>query len=150
MGISILAGLYKDLTGDDTWESLRTRLRSWALGANGWGVSYVMGSVFDFTTGTFVRCPHHQIANLVGSLNGQPPILFGGTSNGPSLASRFSFLGTPEDARECPPDGSDFYLQFNHGPSRFRDYVGAWPCVEVADDYTAGSLLLFAQNLQGV
>ena len=52
---------------------------AWSLGANAWGTTFVIGA------GTrFPQCPQHQVANLVGSLDGTGEVLLGGAVDGPS------------------------------------------------------------------
>jgi endoglucanase len=48
-------------------------------GANAWGVTFTVGD-----GETFPDCMQHQVANLVGSLNGQPPVLDGAVVEGPT------------------------------------------------------------------
>jgi endoglucanase len=50
-----------------------------ALGANGWGSSFVVGA-----GSTFPHCMQSEIANLAGSLTGTGDIQAGATVNGPS------------------------------------------------------------------
>jgi hypothetical protein len=108
----------------------------WALGANAWGTTFVIG-----VGGTFPHCPQDQIANLSGTLDGTPPIHAGGVTDGPAVRGTFSGLGIPDGARLCRVSGFDHFD--GHG-ARYMDDVRAWPSVEPADDYTATALLAFA------
>jgi endoglucanase len=50
------------------------------LGANAWGASFIIGD-----GSVFPHCPHHQVANLVGSQDGTPPALNGAAVEGPNV-----------------------------------------------------------------
>src|SRR5438270_10423194 len=84
---------------------------------------------------TFPHCMQHQIANLVGSLDGSPPIVLGATVDGPSATGNFSGLGVPSNAHKCPKDDSDPFKVFSGKGARYFDNVVAWPSVEPTDDY---------------
>ena len=58
--------------GPRRYAALARRQLDWTLGANAWGSSFVVGA-----GSTFPHCMQHQIANLVGSLDGTPPLLLG-------------------------------------------------------------------------
>ena len=75
------------------------------LGANAWGASLIVG---DGTT--FPHCIQHQVANLVGSLDGSPPILAGAAVEGPNGRVAQGFVR--RDA-ELPGGRSDVFAQFN-------------------------------------
>jgi endoglucanase len=108
----------------------------WALGANPWGTTFVIG------VGTvFPKCPQDQIANLSGHLDGTPPLHAGGVTDGPGAAGDFTDLGIPDGARACSVPG---FKAFDGKGVRYVDDVRAWPSVEPADDYTATALLAFA------
>jgi endoglucanase len=78
-GYAATARLYRRLTGDRTYDAFGTAQRNWALGANAWGTSVVIGE------GTvFPHCPQHQVANLAGSLTGGRHVLVGAVVNGPN------------------------------------------------------------------
>jgi endoglucanase len=108
----------------------------WALGANAWGTTFVIG-----VGQVFPDCPQDQIANLSGTLDGTPPVHAGGVTDGPAVRGTFSGLGIPDGARSCRISGFDHFD--GHGV-RYMDDVRAWPSVEPADDYTATALLAFA------
>ena len=108
----------------------------WALGANPWGTTFVIG-----VGSTFPRCPQDQIANLSGTLDGTPPLHAGGVVDGPAAAADFEDLGVPDGARACSVPG---FARFDGRGVRYVDDVQAWPSVEPADDYTATALLAFA------
>ena len=98
---------------------------------------------------TFPDCMQHQVANLAGSLNGDPPVVPGATVDGPNSLSSFQGLGIPGGARKCPPNGGDPFKVFTGKGARYLDNVTAWPSTEPADDYTALSILVFAQQVSG-
>ena len=129
-GLATTALLYQQTTGKDTYAAFGTQQRNWALGANAWGSSFVIG------TGTVSpRCPEHQAANLTGKQ------LTGAAVNGPNKADRFAELNRFPTMRPCATAG---FERFDGRGARFLDDVGAWQSVEPADDFTATALLTFA------
>jgi hypothetical protein len=142
-GFAATARLYQQVTGDPSYATFGTRQRDFALGANGWGASLVIGEGTDFP-----HCPQHQVANLSGSLAGGRNVIKGAVVNGPNGADNFVDLGVPDGARACPPDGSDRFAPFNTTASIFLDDVVAWPSVEPALDFTATGELAFALTAQ--
>jgi endoglucanase len=103
-------------------------------------VSLVVG---DGTT--FPDCMQHQVANLVGSTNGTPPVLAGAAVEGPnSIATK----GLVSGMVTCPPNGTDTYAQFNSA-AVFKDNVQSYSTVEPAIDLTATSPLAFAWQTTG-
>jgi hypothetical protein len=140
-GLISTARLYEALTDDTTYASFATTQRDWALGANPWGVSLMIG-----VGSTFAQCPQHVVANLSGSVDGTPPILRGAVVNGPNDAELFSDgLGEFfEEGKTCPADGVDRYAAFNARGSQFVDDVRSWQTVEPAIDFTAAALLAFS------
>jgi hypothetical protein len=140
-GLIMTASLYRALTGDDAFDAFATAQRSWALGANPWGVSLMVG-----TGRTFPRCMQHVVANLSGSVNGKPPLLTGAVVNGPNDAGLFSdgLGGRFSTMRKCPAHGDDRYAAFTGHGSRFVDDVRSWQTVEPAIDFTGAAALAFA------
>jgi hypothetical protein len=139
-GFAATALLYQQVTGDRWYATFGTRQRNFALGANGWGASLVIGEGSDFP-----QCPQHQVANLSGSLTGGSKVIRGAVVNGPNGASNFIDLGIPDGARPCPVvEGADRFATFNTTDSIFLDSVSAWPSVEPALDFTATGELAFA------
>ncbi len=65
-GLAATSRLYRSLTGDRSYDAFGTQQRNWVFGANPWGVSFMVGAGKNF-----VRCPHHQIANVNGRRNGR-------------------------------------------------------------------------------
>ena len=140
-GLVATARLYGDLTGDRTYDTFATRQRDWALGANPWGTTLMIGVGTDFP-----HCPQHVVANLSGSQDGAAPILRGAVVNGPNSADLFTDgLGEFfEEGHTCPPDGVDPYAAFNGHGSQYVDDVRSWQTVEPAIDFTSVALLAFA------
>jgi len=129
-GLATTARLYQRATGTNLYAAFGTRQRNWALGANAWGSSFVIGA-----GAISPRCPEHQAANLTGEE------LTGAAVNGPNKAEKFKELNTFPTMRACSM--SDF-ARFDGQGARYLDDVGAWQSVEPADDFTATALLYFA------
>jgi endoglucanase len=137
-GLAVMAGEYDELTGESTFATLGERWLGNVLGANAWGSSLIIG---DGTV--FPRCPQHQVANLVGSLDGTPPILAGAVVEGPSDEGS---SGEVQGMRACPAGGGDEFAQFNNA-AVFADNEQSYTTVEPAIDLTASSMLAFAWQI---
>lgn len=135
-GLSVMASEYAALTGSREFEHYATRWIDNVLGANAWGTSLVVG---DGTT--FPHCIQHQVANIVGSLDGSPPVLAGAVVEGTNSAAT---TGTLPNMRPCPPDGVDTFAPFNGHGAVYRDNVQSYSTVEPAIDLTATSPLALA------
>lgn len=140
LGYFLEASWYDELTHTTAFRTFGLTERNWILGANAWGSSFIVGA-----GSTFPHCMQHQVANLVGSLDGTAPLVLGATTDGPSAASNFDGLGVPANARACPTSGTDPVKAFSGKGARYYDNVVAWPSVEPADDYTALGILVFAR-----
>jgi endoglucanase len=140
-GLSVMASEYDQLAGTDTYAAFSSQWLANILGANAWGSSFIIGD-----GSTFPHCPHHQVANLVGSLDGSPPILRGAAVEGPN-GTLYSGLLT--GMNDCPPDGSDVFAAFN-SKAKFRDDIESFSTVEPAVDLTATSPLAFARQAAGL
>jgi endoglucanase len=138
-GLFITDALYQKYGGSGQFESFAQQQLNFALGANGWGSSFVVGA------GTvFPHCMQSEIANLAGSLTGtgsRDNIQLGATTDGPSDPANFSGLGTVPGMRAC---SAGHFGPYNTKAAAYEDNVVSWPSVEPADDYTANSLLAFA------
>jgi endoglucanase len=88
----------------------------------------------------------HQVANLVGSLDGTPPVLAGAVVEGPNGVV---YSGVVSGMRLCPPDGSDSFAQFD-SKALYKDDVQSFSTVEPAIDLTATSPLAFARQMAGL
>jgi hypothetical protein len=140
-GLVVTARLFRQLTGVHRFDLLATQQRDWALGANPWGISMMVG------VGTrFPQCMQHVVANLSGSTDGTPPIVRGAVVNGPNSEELFTDgLGEFfDEGQTCPADGIDRFARFNGRGSVFVDDVRSWMTVEPAIDFTAAALLAFA------
>ena len=111
-GYAATARMYRRLTGDRSYDAFATSQRNWALGANAWGTSFVIGE------GTvFPHCPQHQVANLAGSLTGGRDVLVGAVVTGRTgrRTSRTSASPTaPGPARSTAGTG----MRPSTGPTR--------------------------------
>jgi len=135
-GLFITDALYQKYGGGSQFSSFAQQQLNFALGANGWGSSFVVGA------GTvFPHCMQSEIANLAGSLTGTGDIQLGATTDGPSDPGNFVGLGTVSGMRAC---SAGSFGPYNTKTAAYEDNVVSWPSVEPADDYTANSLLAFA------
>ncbi|MEV5509868.1 glycoside hydrolase family 9 protein [Streptomyces orinoci] len=142
-GLVATALLYARSSGDHRYDAFAAEQRGWALGANSWGTSFVIGA-----GRTFPHCPSHQVANLAGSRDGKGAILRGAVVNGPNSARELTpgNLNTFDTMRTCaarPPGGGSWQDFDGHGGG-YLDHAGAWQTSEPALDYTATALLAFA------
>jgi endoglucanase len=140
-GLSVMASEYNQLSGTSTYAAFSGRWLDNILGANAWGSSFIIGD-----GSTFPHCPHHQVANLVGSLDGTPPVLNGAAVEGPNGTL---YSGFQTGMRNCPADNSDPFAQFN-STAKFKDDIESFSTVEPAVDLTATSPLAFARQAAGL
>jgi endoglucanase len=141
-GLFITDALYQKYGGSSRYQSFAQQQLNFALGANAWGSSFVVGA------GTvFPDCMQSEIANLAGSLTGSGTIQLGATTDGPSSPGNFVGLGTVPGMRACSAGN---FAPFNTKTAGYEDNVVSWPSVEPADDYTAASLLAFALGGNGL
>lgn len=138
-GLSVMAAEYNYLKNSSTYPADR-----WAgsvLGANPWGVSFIVGD-----GSTFPFCMQHQVANLMGTTDGTPPVLAGAAVEGPTNASS---SGLVTGMVTCPPQGGDVYKAFNAKDAVYKDNVQSYATNEPAIDLTAASMLMFAWQIAG-
>jgi endoglucanase len=140
-GLSVMAREYALLTKSATFDTYSRRWSGNILGANAWGSSFIVGD-----GEIFPDCMQHQVANIVGSLDGTPPILAGALVEGPNS---FAATGFVDGMRVCPPNSGDAFSQFNAGGAIFKDDQEAFSNVEPAIDLTAASFLMFAWRIAG-
>jgi endoglucanase len=140
-GLSVMASEYDQLSGTSAYADFSVRWLNNILGANAWGSSFIIGD-----GSAFPHCPHHQVANLAGSLDGTPPVLNGAAVEGPNGTLYSGFL---TGMRNCPPDNSDPFAQFNSN-AKFKDDIESFSTVEPAVDLTATSPLAFARQAAGL
>jgi len=135
-GLYITNALYQEYGGSARFSAFAQQQLNFALGANGWGSSFVVGAGT-----TFPHCMQSEIANLAGSLTGKGDIQLGAVTDGPSSPPNFVGLGTVSTMRKCSAGN---FKPFNTASAAYEDNVVSWPSVEPAQDYTANSLLAFA------
>lgn len=140
-GLVVMASEYDRLTKSTTYARFAVRWLANILGANAWGSSLIVGD-----GSTFPQCMQHQVANLVGSLNGSPPVLAGAVVEGPNS---FAATGVVDGMRTCPSNGVDQFAPFNGTTAVFQDNVQSFSTVEPAIDLTASSPLAFAWQMVG-
>ncbi len=146
LGVEVTGHLFAGLTRDPGAAAaagvLGARMRGFVGGANPWGTSFVVGS-----GGRFPHCPHHQVANLVGSHDGTDPLLRGAVVPGPAGLGEISGLGSGAGFyRRCARVGFDRFG--GHGIG-YRDDVRAYASSEPALDFTAVHLLAVALRRTG-
>jgi hypothetical protein len=135
-GLWVTNELYRQAGGSGRYQAFAQQQLNFALGANAWGSSFVIGA------GTvYPHCPQSEIANLAGSLTGHGDIQLGAVSDGPSSPANFVGLGTVSGMRAC---SAGSFSAYNNSKAAYEDNVLSWPSVEPADDYTAISLFAFA------
>jgi hypothetical protein len=137
-GLYTTDALYQEYGGGDQFEAFAQQQLNFALGANAWGSSFVVGA-----GSTYPRCMQSEIANLAGP----GEVQLGATTDGPSSTSNFVGLGTVSGMKAC---SAGSYSAFDTKVASYEDNVLSWPSVEPADDYTAGSLMAFALGAAGL
>jgi endoglucanase len=135
-GLAVTNMLYRHYGGSAAYQAFAQQQLNFALGANGWGSSFVVGA-----GDTFPHCMQSEIGNLAGSLTGRGDIQVGATTDGPSSIGNFVGLGTVKGMKACHAGN---FKPFNTKTVGYEDNVVSWPSVEPADDYTAISTLAFA------
>ena len=135
-GLALEAGAYDELAGTTTLAAFAAAQRDWALGANPWGLSFVVGA-----GSVFPRCLHSPVANLRGSLDGRPPILAGATVAGPAASGDLRALSLADGSRRCRVGR---YAAFSGRGARYEDAVAAAATNEPADDATALAIAALA------
>jgi endoglucanase len=134
-GLSVMASELKFLNG--TFAPQASRWLGNILGANAWGSSFSVGD-----GEVFPDCMQHQIANLVGSLDGTPPLLLGAVVEGPNGSGTTGLL---DGMRTC--DATSRFSPFDGNGSVFVDNVQSFNTVEPAIDLTASSILALAWQI---
>jgi endoglucanase len=137
-GLSVMASEYDYLTGEPTYRTSAERWLGNILGANAWGSSFIIGD-----GSTFPDCPQHQVANIVGSLDGSPPILAGAVVEGPSNETS---AGNLAGMRRCPASGGNAFARFDNA-AVYKDNVQSYTTTEPAIDLTASSMLAFSWQI---
>lgn len=138
-GLAVMASEYDYLVGEDAYGTYAERWLGNVLGANAWGSSFIVGD-----GSTFPHCLQHQVANIVGSLDGEPPVLAGAVVEGPSSERSHGRL---PGMRACPVGGGNAFAEFNGEHSRYEDNMEAFTNTEPAIDLTASSMLAFSWQI---
>jgi len=149
-GLSVMASEAYFLTHQDTYRDYAQRWLANIMGANAWGSSFIVGD-----GSTFPDCIQHQVANLVGALNGTAggtPILWGASSEGPSNSPSSGYV---PPMRNCPANGVDTFAKFNGNTGAFdpndyvlyQDDVQSYTTTEPAVDLTATSFLMWSWRM---
>jgi endoglucanase len=136
-GLAVMASEYDYLTGGEAYRAYAARWLGNVLGANAWGSSFIIG---DGTT--FPHCPQHQVANLVGSLDGSPPVLAGAVVEGPSDETS---KGALAGMHACP-GGRDPFKHFDN-KAVYSDDAQSFTTTEPAIDLSASSVLAFSWQI---
>ncbi len=134
-GLVATAALYERLTGRPRFRGFATRVRTWLLGGNPWGISAMVG-----IGSSYPRCMQHQIANLATAPD------LGAVVNGPNGAGNFrgGLGGFQAGMRHCSRPA---YAAYDGQGSRYVDDVRAWQTDEPALDMTAAAILAGAAQL---
>jgi endoglucanase len=140
-GLSVMAKEYYFLTHDATYATYSRRWLANISGANAWGVTFTVGD-----GDVFPDCMQHQVANLAGSLNGEPPVLKGAVVEGPTNAPS---SGLVDNMLVCPPGGGNVYKKFDGNGAVYKDNVQSYTTDEPAIDLTATSFLMYAWRMAG-
>jgi endoglucanase len=151
-GLSVMASELYYLTNTASYNTYSQRWLANVLGANSWGSSFIVGD-----GGTFPNCIQHQVANLVGALNGTSggtPILWGAASEGPANAAT---SGTLPGMNLCPANGVDAFALFNGNDGAYksgdvavyRDNVQSYSTTEPGIDLTSTSFLMWSWRIAG-
>ncbi len=135
LGWAATAALYRRMTGDDRYDAFATTQRGVTLGANGWGLSMVIGAGDEYP-----QCPHDQIGSLTHTS------LTGAVVNGPNMAARVESLAEEMPDSLCS-DGS--YTEFDREDAQYVDDMRVSATNEPALDFTATGMLAFALAAAG-
>jgi len=140
-GLSVMASEYNYLRHNDDAANASRRWLGNISGANAWGVTFTVGD-----GDTFPDCMQHQVANIVGSTNGQPPILAGAVVEGANSFATYGFL---DGMVNCPTVRGDVYKKFNGNGAVYKDNEQSYSTDEPAIDLTATSFLMYAWRIAG-
>jgi endoglucanase len=151
-GLSVMASEAYYLTQKQSYNTYAQRWLANILGANAWGSSFIVGD-----GSTFPNCIQHQVANLVGALDGTSggtPVLWGAATEGPAS---YSTAGRVGDMKLCPANGVDTFKIFNGNDGAFnknqtavyKDNAESYSTTEPAIDLTSTSFLMWSWRLAG-
>ena len=140
-GLAVMTAEYNYLSSNSTYALDSRRWLANISGANAWGVTFTVGDGENFPD-----CMQHQVANLVGSINGQPPVLAGAVVEGSNSAPTW---GLVTNMVKCPVAGGDSYKKFDGNGAVYVDNVQSYSTDEPAIDLTASSFLMYAWRIAG-
>jgi endoglucanase len=149
-GLSVMASEAYLLTNSPRYNQYSQRWLANIMGANSWGSSFIVGD-----GSTFPNCIQHQVANLVGALNGTSggtPILWGAATEGPASSATSGVVG---GMILCPANGVDTFKKFNGNSGTFnrsqaavfQDNVQSYSTTEPAIDLTSTSFLMWSWRM---
>ena len=95
-GLYLTNAIYQRYGGGPRFAAFARQQLNFALGANGWGTTFVVGA-----GSVFPHCMQSEIANLEGTLTGTGHIQLGAVTDGPSSPPNFIGLGTVAGMRAC-------------------------------------------------
>jgi endoglucanase len=151
-GLSVMASEAYYLTQSRDYDIYSQRWLANILGTNAWGSSFIVGD-----GSTFPNCIQHQVANLVGALNGSSggtPVLWGAAVEGPAA---YATSGVVDGMILCPANGVDAFKKFNGNDGTFdgsrfavyKDNMQSYSTTEPAIDLTSTSFLMWSWRLAG-
>ncbi len=140
-GLAVMTAEYNYLSHSSNYETDSRRWLANISGANAWGVTFTVGD-----GETFPDCMQHQVANIVGSLNGESPVLAGAVVEG---ANSFPTGGRLDGMQTCPVGGGNIYKKFDGNGAVYKDNVVSYSTDEPALDLTATSFLMYAWRIAG-
>lgn len=120
--------LYRQLTGDRTYEEMEGSLRDWLLGCNPWGTSMIVELPIG---GTYPHAPH---SNWTFQNAGFPT---GGLVDGPVYATIFNSLKGVNLTDDIPWVESNAYLDLQPGDVVYHDFTHDYSTNEPTMDGTA-------------
>ena len=120
--------LYRQLTGDSTYDEMEAALRDWLLGCNPWGTSMVVELPRG---GTYPRATH---SNWVFEQVGSPT---GGLVDGPVYATIFNSLKGVNITDDMPHVTSNAYHDLQPGDVVYHDNTHDYSTNEPTMDGTA-------------
>ena len=151
-GLSVMASEAYYLTRLNSYDNYSQKWLANILGTNAWGSSFIVGD-----GSTFPNCIQHQVANLIGALDGTAggtPVLWGAAAEGPGSSASSGLL---DGMILCPANGVDTFRKFNgnDGPfdasqrAVYRDNMQSFTTTEPSIDLTATSFLMWSWRMAG-